>query len=488
VRALAAMAAAFVFASCHFDVPNQNFNTISDLTGSNPSRSSVATATQGLLGSVAGTNAGLRNFFTTGFNPQTTGILGREVYNLDVSNPQNIPTFYQPTQGNSFKNLQVWNAPYATIYQANVVLGAIDNVIQTTAAEKEGVKGVAQTVKAISLFFVIRGTDVNGAVLDQQKNATDDPGPIVGKPQVFARIFSLLDSAQTHLKAAGDTFMFAPPPGFLGFGGPAAFLQFNRGIRGWADVDIGDYAGALTDLAQSFLDTTKVMAFGVYGTFSTAGTDVTNNLFDPTSRQRYLHPAVAADAQLQAGAAPGDTTRRDLRFLSKAKAISPVTRYGFTVNWGANVYNSTNSPWAILKNEQLILLRAEARLACNGVAPAVACGNIDRAGALADVNTVRVKSGGLAPVLAPTPTPPRNGVNRTSGDPLLDEVLYNKRYSMLMENGDRWVDARHYGLLPALKSDERPGDVVWPYLMIPIAECLPRNPQPAACTTFPPAI
>src|SRR6185295_2202680 len=108
-----------------------------------------------------------------------------------------------------------------------------------------------------------------------------NPGPIASKPEVFARILSLLDSAQAHLTAAGPSFMFTMPNGFLPFNTPATFLQFNRAIRAKVNVNKGDYASALTDLSQSFLDTTKAMNFGAFSTFSTAGTDVPNPLFDP---------------------------------------------------------------------------------------------------------------------------------------------------------------------------------------------------------------
>jgi hypothetical protein len=489
-----ALGAALVIGACgEFDAPNQNYSTISDLTSSNPSRAAVATAAQGLLGSVAGTNAGLRNFYL-GFNQQTLGILGREGYNLDVSNPQNIPTFYQLPAGNAFKNLMIWNAPYATIKQANLVISAVDNVTGASAGEKEGVKGYAQTVKAISLFYVIRGTDVNGAVLDALTNPTDAPPPIADRATTYARILSLLDSGAAHLAAAGSTpFMFTITDGFAPFGTPATFIQFNKGMRAKVDIDqtaVGNpnnaalYTAALADLAASFLDTTKAMNFGAFVTFSTAGTDVVNPMYDPTSRQRYVSTAFAADAQLQNGATVGDTTARDLRFLAKAKPIAPVSRYSFNVNWGLNSAPSNQSPVAVLKNEELILLRAEARLACSGPPP-VTCLNTDVAGALADVNTVRVKSGGLAPIVAATATPARNGVTRTTGNALLDEVLYNKRYSLFYENGDRWVDMRRYGNLAALTADDRPGDIVWPNTVIPINECLPRSPQPSGCTNIP---
>src|SRR6185295_14945988 len=84
------------------NAPDLNASTTSDLSGS-PSRVAIGTAAQGLLGSVTGTNVGVRNIFGT--NRGNLGILGREAYNLDVSNPQNIPTFYTSQGGNSFKNL-----------------------------------------------------------------------------------------------------------------------------------------------------------------------------------------------------------------------------------------------------------------------------------------------------------------------------------------------------------------------------------------------
>src|ERR1051326_48958 len=150
-KALAACGVVALTACGTFDAPDQNASTISDLTGASPSRAAVATAAQGLLGSVAATNAGIRNFFGT--EAQTLGILGREGYNLDVSNPQNIPTFYGRNFGASTKNLALWNSPYATMKQANIVIKAVDNVVGATAAEKAGVKGLAQTIKAYSLFI-----------------------------------------------------------------------------------------------------------------------------------------------------------------------------------------------------------------------------------------------------------------------------------------------------------------------------------------------
>jgi len=69
---------------------------------------------------------------------------------------------------------------------------------------------------------------------------------------------------------------------------------------------------------------------------------------------------------------------------------------------------------------------------------------------------------------------------------LLEELLYEKRYSLMYENGERWVDARKYGRIQDLERD-REGDINWTYLMLPVNECIQRgSSQPPGCTTTPP--
>ena len=171
-----------------FDAPNQNNSTLSELTSGAPSQVAVATAAQGLIGTVAATNAGLRGAF--GFNYQVLGRLGRDGYNLDVSNPQNTDSYYNPVAGNGFKNLQLWTGPYATLKQANIVIAAADAATSLSAAQKEGFKGLAKTIKGIMLWYVVRGTDTYGAVLDALPDPTMLPLQSLPEPMSIPRSFS----------------------------------------------------------------------------------------------------------------------------------------------------------------------------------------------------------------------------------------------------------------------------------------------------------
>jgi hypothetical protein len=115
-------------------------------------------------------------------------------------------------------------------------------------------------------------------------------------------------------------------------------------------------------------------------------------------------------------------------------------------------------PW--VKNEELILLRAEANI------------GLEQYGAAeTDINFIRENSGGLDPVTI-------------TADNALDQLLYNKRYSLMWEYGHTWIDMRHYGRLGELPTDN--GDpYVTDAMPIPTNECFPRDPEPEGCGTVP---
>ena len=481
------VASSLTLGACHdLDSPDLNAATTNDLSGT-PSRVGIATAAQGLLGSVTGTNVGVRNIFGT--NRGNMGILGREAYNLDVSNPQNIPTFYTSVGGNSFKNLTTWTGPYATINQANIVFKGAETATGLEDAEREALKGFAETIKALELFYVIRQTDASGAAVDALESPTDDPPPIVGKAEVYAAILSYLDDAKTHLEAGGASFSFTMPTGWAVFNTPAKFLLFNRAVRAWVNITNLAFADALADVNASFLDPAKPMSFGAYHTFSTLAGDQQNGAYDPTGRQLYASREFADSAQLKSpGGAPDDRFTTKLITLADLTggATDSVSRYGFSIRYAFNIYPSNTSPAVVLKNEQLLLIRAEAN---------IGLGNNSLA--IADLNLVRAASGGLPPIsdpYVPNVALKQPGVCGTAAcaaaaipsTALLEELLYEKRYSLMYENGDRWVDARKYGRIQDLERD-REGDINWAYLMIPINECILRGSnQPPGCTTFPP--
>ena len=94
-----------------------------------------------------------------------------------------------------------------------------------------------------------------------------------------------------------------------------------------------------------------------------------NLLFDnsvpDTTQPRALqaHPSILTDAQLQAGGA------LDQRALDKTEVFIPPTNdLGIPTNLKFTIYQTNLDPIPIMKNEELILLRAEANIGLNQLA------------------------------------------------------------------------------------------------------------------------
>jgi hypothetical protein len=450
--------ALLTFAGCKaLDAPS--FTAASkELLDNSPTPSSINTAVQGIA---QGSRAS-----ATGY-AETPDILARNAYDLDQSNASTVTAqMVGPLDGGGFGTGLGWATPYRNIQLGFTILHAVDGVGGVMSdAQKEGIRGYVKTMMAYDFHGIIRTHDNTGAPIAVDIPRDDPPAPIATKDQVYAYIAQLLDEAQAHLGRAGTAFSFKLTSGFTGFNTPATFTQFNRAIRARVDVDRGDYASALLSLQGSFLNsaspTLTTLGVGVFHTFSAGTGDVTNSLFDPTGSHHLAHPSLETDAQLTASGAP------DARYTRKVTASTARTLLGITSNRRFTIIASNATSIPFIRNEELILLRAEANIGIKTAA--------GRTAALADLNLIRTISGGLAP-LAADPGPG----GTYSGDRLLDELLYNKRYSLVYEYGQRWVDLRKYNLLGTLPK-ALPTHHIFDHMPIPSTECTARTPAPAGC-------
>jgi hypothetical protein len=450
-RTIAAAAVLLLAGACKdLVVPDYNNTSLDDLTN-NPTPTKIAQAAQGLM---VGTRVGIgeQNGYVS-----LLGILGRESYNFDPADPRFITEMLiGPLDGGSpaFGG-NLFAAPYRNIRNANILLGALNTVVGMTTAQKAAVEGYAKTIQALDYLNVVNTRDDLGAPLDVNIGPTDAPAAIVAKAAVLTHIATLLDDALTRLNAGGTAFPFELSPGFAGFDTPATFAEFNRALKARVEVYRGNYAAALTALGASFLDTGAPLALGVYHSYGTGSGDTQNALFDPTGRAILAHPSIVTDAENKPDGTP------DARLLSKvAQLPAPRTVQGVTTDRVFSIYNSNTTPIPIIRNEELILLRAEARYFTN-----------DFIGARDDINFIRTTSGGLAP----------RGLFLNQTD-FITELLKQRRYSLLFEGGHRWIDVRRFGLLStlplALATHTIPSRFPFPE-----GECLARVPAPTqGCT------
>jgi starch-binding outer membrane protein, SusD/RagB family len=452
--AAAAVLCAAGVACSDVTVPNYNNPSVDQLQTS-PNLSSVNLATQGLLGGLRG---------QVGTHASAMGVQGREIINLDAAEPRNVTALLVgPLEPGGFGNEFSWSAAYRNIRLGLTTMSVLDQLPSLTQPQKEGIRGFTKTIIALDLMGQLRARDTLGIVVDVPLDPNAPPAEVVGKDAAARRITELLDEAATHLQAAGATpFTFQLTTGFAGFNTPATFLRVTRAIKARNEVYRRQWASALTALEGSFLNdaspTPATLQTGVYHVYSTASGDATNPLFDPTPIALVAPPAFLSEAKPRANGQP------DLRAAAKAAVgTRTLSVQGVLSNVRVTRYASNTDPVPIIKNEELILLRAEARWFSG-----------NKAGAIQDLNLVRTVSGGL-PATALTPT--------STDAAFVDELLYDRRYSLFFEYGHRWVDMRRFGRLAQLPKS-LPSHRIFRWIPFPIDECNQRSPAPQpACST-----
>jgi hypothetical protein len=429
-----------------------------------PTRSGILAASTGL---VIGHRIQVAQ--TNGF-VSLTGILGRESYCFDKADPRFITEMLEaPSLDASSPAFggNEWQQPYQNIRNAFTILGAmeavpVDPVAGVTVGEKAAITGFAETMQALD-FLVIHNTRWTiGGPIDVNKPLEERPAPVKTKEEILAHVVQLLDDAAVKLATPGAAFPFRMGNGFIGFDTPETFLQFNRGIRARTAVYQQDWAAANTALAGSFLDDTPGTSLraGVYHSFGTGSGDTVNNLVSPNI---LAHPKIVTEAEA------GDlrVTQKLRQLLDEDGNPTTTTSRDLTTGYAFQLYPSPSSPISILRNEELILLRAEARFHLG-----------DTVGANEDINFIRQESGGLGAV--PATTDPTTFEN---------ELLKQRRYSLMFEGGHRWIDLRRLGR----NTDTTLLDIVAPAahphkfhlnFPLPLAECLARtgdtaNPDPS---------
>jgi len=469
-RRFAIAASLLLLAACEFNILNTNQPTLGDLLG-NATRDKLTAAAIGLMSSA---RTGMESFIWR------LGSMGREGINLSGNNqPDYAEPFFGPVQGGgSFGGTQ-WLDRYQSIRSANIYLQALANNVglsgpdSLSPLELAASRGLANTYKALAFLYVIETRAQLGAPVDVDRAVERGPAPWVTEDSVYGYIIGLLNSAATDLTAADSTaFPFPMPAGLAAFVLPVDFLKFNRALAAKANVlratalsgchgtPATCYAAALTALGpgQTFLSTAPAdFQTGAYLDFSTDPGDQTNGLSEPLDGSTYFAlPNNIADADTQANGS------KDQRVLNKIDSATVTQSLGgiaipgvlkFT-RYFSNGAADAGHPIPIIKDEELLLLRAEASWFTGA-----------KAQAISDLNLVRQNSGSL---------PPTTLTIASTDAAFITALLYERRYSLLWEQGTRWIDARRFGLLATIPAAVALGKV--PEVMpVPAPECDARN-------------
>ncbi|WP_412062551.1 RagB/SusD family nutrient uptake outer membrane protein [Rubrivirga sp. IMCC45206] len=425
----AALAAAVLLAGCDLadidDRANPNGPALDDIIN-NPTEANIANLAVGVE---ASSRLGLGTYLVD------VGVLGREYWRVSPSDPR----FTQDLLGraestldnNTFYITTPWATRYATIRNANTMLVALEGNTTLSGAQKSAARGFAKTWIAYQYLLNLNLTGENGIKFIAPGDA--EAGPIVGYAESLNRIAALFDEGYADLQG-GAAFFF---PTSIGQGVPgttAGYARINRALAARVDAYRSDWAGVLAALDNSFLDASGALTDGAYHTFSTGAGDIQNPFFFPLDGGGdgvLAHPSFVDDI------APDDN-----RISKVAARTDPRTFDGLTSAFDTDVYASGSAPLPIIRNAELILLRAEARAQTGATG-----------GAVADLNVIRTAAG-LDPY-----------AGATDQGSLIDEVLRQRRYELYAE-GHRWLDLRRYGRLGTLPID-RAGDDVFDRFPVP---------------------
>jgi hypothetical protein len=427
INALCLIILAFSFSGCKKDYGNLNSPTAEQLL-KNPNKDQLNNL-------VSGTESAMR--IDLGLYLDDVGVIGREMYRFSTGDPRYTTDLLgasDATLNNTgFYITNTWSSRYRVVKNCNLLMQAAAASTFITDAEKKAYIGFAKTVEAYQLLLTLNLTYENGIRVDVSD--PDHLGAFVTYQDGLTAIANMLDDGNSDFTGASVAFPLSS--GFTGFNDAAGLSKMNRALAARVAVYREKWTDALTALTGSFYDLNGNFKTGAYQVFGTGSGDQLNPAFFPQNQHgdvRLAHPSYADDIE-----------SNDDRIGKATLRTSAEAYQQLTSNRDVWVYTTSAAPVPIIRNEELILIYAEASIQSEDLPEGEKAINVIRNG---------------------------HGLGNYSGaltkSALIDEMLVQRRYSLFYE-GHRWIDVRRYGILSSLPID-RPTDDIWAKFPIPSTE------------------
>ena len=368
---------------------------------------------------VAGILSNMRDRIHTQRDGQS--VLGREYWVLQSSDPGWGTELAAGLLSNgSFFINNPYAERYATVKECNLLLESLEAASTITifsATEIAAIKGFANTIKAHELLSALNMLYQNGIRTDVSD--PDNLGSFETYDGALTTIMGLLDSGFSDITTGGEV-----SPNTLG----VSYAEFNRAIAARVAMYQGDNAKVLSALDDSFMDIGGDLNAGAYLRYSAAGADQLNQLFvalnSSDAGAKVAYPDFVDPASFEAG-----DTRVNKAVARTGGEICLAGMCGTHDVW---IYQSSTDPIGLIRNEELLLLYAEANMVS------------DPGEAEAAINVIRAAAG-LGAIGA--------------GNVDEDQIIYERRYSLFGE-AHRWIDMRRFGRLADINQDyDRAGDL-----------------------------
>lgn len=365
-------------------------------------------------------------------------VLGRDYWRFQSSDPRWVADLLV---GNIDNNTFYTTTPYASRYrvvkECNILLDGLKNIKVDDFSEDDKmlIRGFANTIKAYELLSVLNLQYKNGIRFDVANPSK--LGSFIGYEDALSEIIKMLNLAATDMKdkeekEGEDDNGIIDLPNTLG----VTYYEFNRAITARAAAYAKDYELVLTALNDSFMNLSGSMDSGAYMIFSEAGGDVTNPLFfaknSTASNARIVHPNFITSAEAGDKRVSDKTNFREKK-EDGVTVPNPLTVDGLTGGYDVFIYKTLSSKVPVIRNEELILLYAEANLLKAAPSNTLALNAINAVRTQATLGTVATVD--------------------------LDRLLFERRYSLYGE-GHRWYDLRRFDKLDEIVLDRSVDKVV----------------------------
>lgn len=379
-----------------------------------------------------------------------SGSIGREV----VYFAQTESRYYRELQGeiplDAAGIMYGWYSAFnQTRRRAEIMLQSAENTDALSAGEKAAARGFAKTVQAYVMLNALNMMGSNGIRTSFSDLSTPGdllkPGCFKNYAQSLDYVRQLADEGRTALEQAGAAgFPFPMVAGWGDLGTVSGFARFNRAVAARIAMYEQKWGPVETALGLSFMDLDGDLNDGPAFMYSTVTGDETNPVwrsFDNNStpvlvQARFIPEAEAGDERVfGTSMAEGGQARIRQRATPTAPPDYPAMTHE------VQLYPTNTSPIKMIRNEELILMYAEARLQQDDLDAAVEILDVIREGnGLAKLATAKSAVIG----------------NKNA---LIDELLHQRRYSLFME-GHRWFDMRRYNRLNTLPLDKPSHSVI----------------------------
>lgn len=360
--------------------------------------------------------------------------MARDAMYPDPSDTRRLTEFYEtPPDPSDFIGAAQWNGYYAALRAGHTILTDA-SLARLSPGDQSATRGFVHVVEAMSYLHLVEYRDELGVAIQG-----DDPNvvpPLRTKQAVLAYTSALLDTAVTELTAAGSREVpFTLPHGYTDHGDYAStanLLRLAQGLEGKAEVlratdqtapNTASAAAAITALDAALSDApgTPDSAYLAKGPYFE---------YQPNAPETFANPVADKKIMLTDNLVTSIESGDARAALIEPTDVQQATIYRASyraVQTDPDVASNSSAEIPMIRNAELYLLRAQAEIVAG-----------DLAAATRDVNVVHTVEGKL-PAL---PT-------FTSVSEAQDAVLYEYRYSFILQGPQHLVALRSYGRINA---------------------------------------